>query len=193
VSTLPEPAPERPRIPYNPVFLEQVRAGNVQSISSKGATVQGELRAKLRYPPGDEDAKPTALFKTEVPTFANQDKLSRTRTSYRTCSSERASGGITAFGRSRARRIEASQQPVDFDDVAGIDEAKAELVQIVDFLKDPEKYRRLGGRSPRRASGAAAASSATGSRPTARSSVAPTAPPSPGWTRRRTASERTQP
>jgi cell division protease FtsH len=38
---------------------------------------------------------------------------------------------------------------VDFGDMAGIDEAKAELVQIVDFLKEPDKYRRLGGRIPR--------------------------------------------
>ena len=54
-----------------------------------------------------------------------------------------------AFGRSRAQRVEPAQQHVNFDDVAGIDEAKAELTEIVDFLKDPDKYRRLGGRIPR--------------------------------------------
>jgi cell division protease FtsH len=59
-------------------------------------------------------------------------------------------GGVLGqFGRSRARRIEPSQQTVTFDDVAGIDEAKAELTEIVDFLKNPDKYRRLGGRIPR--------------------------------------------
>jgi len=58
-------------------------------------------------------------------------------------------GGVTAFGRSRAQRVEASDHTVDFDDVAGIDEAKAELTELVDFLKDPDKYRRLGGRIPR--------------------------------------------
>ncbi len=58
-------------------------------------------------------------------------------------------GGLAAFGRSRARRVEPSDQTVDFDDVAGIDEAKAELTELVDFLKDPDKYRRLGGRIPR--------------------------------------------
>ncbi len=58
-------------------------------------------------------------------------------------------GMLGGFGRSRARRIEASQQTVTFDDVAGIDEAKAELTEIVDFLKNPDKYRRLGGRIPR--------------------------------------------
>jgi cell division protease FtsH len=58
-------------------------------------------------------------------------------------------GGLMSFGRSRARRVEASEQPVTFKDVAGIDEAKEELTEIVDFLKNPEKYVRLGGRIPR--------------------------------------------
>jgi cell division protease FtsH len=58
-------------------------------------------------------------------------------------------GGVTGFGRSRAQRVEPSEQTVTFEDVAGIDEAKAELTEIVDFLKDPDKYRRLGGRIPR--------------------------------------------
>ena len=58
-------------------------------------------------------------------------------------------GGATAFGRSRAQRVEPSEQTVNFEDVAGIDEAKEELTELVDFLKDPEKYRRLGGRIPR--------------------------------------------
>jgi cell division protease FtsH len=58
-------------------------------------------------------------------------------------------GGLMSFGRSRARRVEGSEQPVTFADVAGIDEAKEELSEIVDFLRNPEKYLRLGGRIPR--------------------------------------------
>ena len=54
-----------------------------------------------------------------------------------------------SFGRSRARRVEATDQRVTFDDVAGIDEAKEELTEIVDFLKNPDKYLALGGRIPR--------------------------------------------
>jgi cell division protease FtsH len=57
-------------------------------------------------------------------------------------------GMIGAFGRSRARRYEPSGEPVTFADVAGIDEAKAELTEVVDFLRNPEKYQRLGGRIP---------------------------------------------
>ncbi len=57
--------------------------------------------------------------------------------------------GLSAFSRSRARRVEGGEQRVTFSDVAGIDEAKAELTEIVDFLKNPDRYHKLGGRIPR--------------------------------------------
>jgi cell division protease FtsH len=57
-------------------------------------------------------------------------------------------GGLGAFGRSQARRVDPQAIRVTFDDVAGIDEAKAELTEIVDFLKTPDRYVRLGGRMP---------------------------------------------
>jgi cell division protease FtsH len=59
-------------------------------------------------------------------------------------------GALTGVGRSRARRYDQEQgAKVTFDDVAGIEEAENELVEIVDFLKDPEKYTRLGGAAPK--------------------------------------------
>src|SRR5205823_5369674 len=58
-------------------------------------------------------------------------------------------GGLMSFGRSQARRVESEDQQVTFADVAGIDEAKEELTEIVDFLKNPDKYARLGGKIPR--------------------------------------------
>jgi len=58
-------------------------------------------------------------------------------------------GALGAFSRSRARRVESGEQRITFTDVAGIDEAKAELTEIVDFLKNPDRYRKLGGRIPR--------------------------------------------
>jgi cell division protease FtsH len=59
-------------------------------------------------------------------------------------------GGIFGLGQSRARRYEADdQQRITFDDVAGIDEVEAELAEIVDFLKQPDKYQRLGGSIPK--------------------------------------------
>ena len=58
-------------------------------------------------------------------------------------------GGIFSFGKSRAKLTTEGQNKVTFDDVAGCDEAKYELEEIIEFLKDPVKYQRLGGRIPR--------------------------------------------
>jgi cell division protease FtsH len=54
-----------------------------------------------------------------------------------------------SFGKSRAKLLTESQQKVTFADVAGIDEARGELEEIIDFLKDPKKFTRLGGRIPK--------------------------------------------
>jgi cell division protease FtsH len=58
-------------------------------------------------------------------------------------------GKALSFGKSRARLMSDSQEKVTFDDVAGIDEAKDELQEIIEFLRDPRKFTRLGGRIPK--------------------------------------------
>jgi cell division protease FtsH len=61
-----------------------------------------------------------------------------------------AGGGVLGqFGRSQAKRVESESQTVNFEDVAGIDEAEEQLVEVVDFLKNPERYLKLGARIPR--------------------------------------------
>jgi cell division protease FtsH len=171
---------ERVRIPYSPFFLEQVRQGNVQSITSKGTTIEGLFEQPTRYGKSSE----TRRFKTEIPSFANTDALSKLLVDRRVVINAEpldtgapwwqsllfgfgptllflfllfwlmrragnAQGMLGAFGRSRARRYEPTETRVTFADVAGIDEAKEELYEIVEFLKNPDKYRRLGGRIPR--------------------------------------------
>jgi len=60
-----------------------------------------------------------------------------------------AGGILGQFGQSRARLYNAERPSVTFDDVAGIDEVKAELREVVDFLREPQKYQRLGGTVPK--------------------------------------------
>jgi cell division protease FtsH len=176
----------RVTVSFNPYFLEQVKGGEVKSISSKGDTIQGTFRSKLRYPATDKKAKPTTLFATEVPSFWNGSQLAallqekhvevnaKSTTQSTSLLSElllgfgptllivglfvliarraaRAGGAMGAlgnFGRSQARRVDPAKIMVTFKDVAGIDEAKTELSEIVDFLRNPERYGRLGGRMP---------------------------------------------
>ncbi len=58
-------------------------------------------------------------------------------------------GKILSIGKSKARLMSDAQEKVTFEDVAGIDEAKEELQEIIDFLREPKKYTRLGGRIPK--------------------------------------------
>ena len=58
-------------------------------------------------------------------------------------------GGAFSFGKSRARMLDESTNPITFGDVAGCEEAKEEVAELVDFLRDPGKFQKLGGRIPR--------------------------------------------
>ena len=175
----------RVTVPFSPYFLTQVQSGQVTSISSKGDTIQGIFRTKVRYPVADKKATPTTLFSTQVPTFWNHDQLTALLKSARVQVNARSTaqttslltslllgfgptllivglfvvfarraakgggmGALGTFGRSQARRVDPATIGITFKDVAGIDEAKFELTEIVDFLRNPERYGRLGGRMP---------------------------------------------
>ena len=176
----------RVKVPFSPYFINEVNAGQVKSISTKGDSVQGTFTTKLRYPPSDSKATPTTLFSTQVPTFWSNQELTQLLQSKgvqvnatnpnpgtsvlteillgfgptillvllfvllarRAAGAAGGMGALGGFGRTQARRVDPEQIRVTFDDVAGIDEAKAELTEIVDFLKNPQRYQRLGGRIP---------------------------------------------
>src|SRR4249919_3744026 len=169
----------RVRVPYSPFFLNQVRAGHVEEITSKGTAIQGTFTRKVGY----ASSKPTTRFETEIPAFANNNALSRLLQQKNVVVNAqpldtgspwwqnlllgfgptilflfllfwfiRRAGNVQnvlgSFGRSRASRYQPSGDRVTFADVAGIDEAKEELSEVVDFLRHPDKYRKLGGRIP---------------------------------------------
>ncbi len=175
----------RVKVPFSPYFLSQVSAGAVESITSKGDSIQGTFKQAVRYPPDDQSTTPTALFSTEVPSFWDSTSLTNLLQSKgvqvnaqapttgmslieelllgfgptllivglfvvlaQRASRAGGSGFLGNFGRSQARRVDPQKIMVTFEDVAGIDEAKAELAEIVDFLRTPDKYVKLGGRIP---------------------------------------------
>jgi cell division protease FtsH len=169
----------RLRVPYSPFFLDQVDAGHVKEITSKGTAIQGTFTEQESY----QGSKPTTHFETEIPAFADTDALSRLLEEkgvvvnaqpldtgapfwqslllgfaptilfvlllfWLLRRAGRMQNILGTFGRSRARRYEPAGEPVTFADVAGIDEAKDELSEVVDFLRQPERYRKLGARIP---------------------------------------------
>ncbi|MEA2287890.1 MAG: cell division protease FtsH, partial [Solirubrobacteraceae bacterium] len=64
-------------VPYSPFFLEQVRAGNVQEISSRAETIQGDLKRKATFTPPGGKPKTVDLFETEVPSFVDTRGLTQ--------------------------------------------------------------------------------------------------------------------
>jgi cell division protease FtsH len=178
-------AASRQQVPYQPFFVQQLKAGNVESISSLEDSIDGDLKRAVRYdPPGQAEPVDVTLFKTQVPAFIDRAELTRWVSSEDVVVNARAqdtgrafwtnlllgvlpwllivgvwlyvlrkysSGGgvMGAFGKSTARRVAPSElERVTFDDVAGIDEAERELAEVVDFLKRPERYHKLGARIP---------------------------------------------
>jgi len=202
------PAPAAITIPYT-AFKEEVAKRNVESIYSKGESIEGRFKSPVTWPPekpkaeGKEPTPPregprphlgfparpepqtASHFTTTLPAFVDpglEDFLiahgveisavpiqSESGWStllygfgpallligfyvwmFRRAARQGLAGGMMGIGRSKARRYDAEHDDrVTFDDVAGIDEAENELVEIVDFLRDPLKYTRLGGAAPK--------------------------------------------
>jgi cell division protease FtsH len=169
----------RIRVPYSPFFLEQVRADNVVRVTSIASELQGEFKSATKPAGSSTTSShfvteiPSFANTDQLSKLLEEHGVVVNATSpdgvplwkslifgfgptiilllilfwiFRRMSGSRTAG---ALGRAKARRYQPGRETVTFADVAGIDEAKQELTEIVDFLRDPDKYRRLGGRIPR--------------------------------------------
>jgi cell division protease FtsH len=177
-------APKSVTLAYN-VFIQQVSAGNVTSLTSTGDSITGVTKK----PVTDVSGTGTATdFSTQRPSFATDNLEALLAKDNVTILAEnpnpptplweslllgfgptlllvfgffylmqrsaataaRGAGGILGrFGQSGARLYDAERPSTTFADVAGIDEVKSELMEVVDFLKEPQRYQRLGGTVPK--------------------------------------------
>src|SRR5262249_37588897 len=65
----------RVTVPFSPYFLNQLAAGKIKTVTSKGDTIQGTFTTKVTYPSSDKNATPTTQFQTQVPSFWNSNEL----------------------------------------------------------------------------------------------------------------------
>ncbi|MBN1830969.1 MAG: ATP-dependent zinc metalloprotease FtsH [Deltaproteobacteria bacterium] len=164
LNVLHQPDTGRENISYSE-FWNMVESGNVMAVTKKGQDIsgrstQGDFRT---YAPEDPELMPLLRSKgvkfVEEPQedspwfqiFLSMFPVLLLIGVWVFFMRQMQSGGGKAlsFGKSRARLMTESQQKITFDDVAGIDEAKEELQETIDFLRDPKKFTRLGGRIPK--------------------------------------------
>ena len=148
-------------------FITDVNAGRVTDVLIQGRTVSGQLadkRSFQTYTPDDPSlvarltekgvhvtARPEDTDNPLLHVLVNWFPMLLLIGVWVFFMRQMQSGGGRAmgFGKSRARMLTEKQGRITFEDVAGIDEAKSELQEIVEFLKDPQKFQRLGGKIPK--------------------------------------------
>jgi cell division protease FtsH len=175
---IPTDADRRLKVPYT-FFRQQVIAGNVKEINARNDVIQGKFRKEVKFEKkGPEETfetvRPTFAQDDELLKLLlekrveiNARSIDEGRGLLATLlisfgptllivglliyflKRSAGAGGALALGRSKAKRYDATALRVTFDDVAGIDEVEDELKEIVDFLKNPERYRKLGAMFPK--------------------------------------------
>src|SRR4051794_9393666 len=149
-------------------LLTDADAGNVRDVTIAGPEISGHMkdgRTFQTYAPNDPTLIQT-LYKKDVtitakpPSDGNNWLLTIVSSVlpvllflglwiYMTRQMQGGAGKAMGFGKSKAKLLTEAHGRVTFEDVAGIDEAKEDLQEIVEFLRDPQKFQRLGGRIPR--------------------------------------------
>jgi cell division protease FtsH len=160
-----------PQVKFN-TFLQQVQEGQIQEVTFQGSDIIGKYKNEYQngaYFKSHGDTKSDfyldILHKNNItPNYKEEEKqglLSQIFISwfpmlliffififfFRQIQS--GGGKAMSFGKSRAKMLNEHEKKVTFSDVSGVEEAKEELVEIVDFLKDPKKYTKLGGKIPK--------------------------------------------
>ena len=149
-------------------FISQVESGNITSVKIKGQKIEGITTNNanfLTYSPRQDEKLVTLLIEKGVSVNVEPPEEGSWLGSFMLSwlpvlvliavwlffmrQMQGGGGKAMSFGRSRARMISQEQGRVTFDDVAGVDEAKEELQEVVDFLSNPKKFTRLGGRIPK--------------------------------------------
>src|SRR5580698_6320899 len=149
-------------------LLTDADAGNVRDVTIAGPEISGHMkdgRTFQTYAPNDPTLIQT-LYKKDVtitakpPSDGNNWLLTIVSSVlpvllflglwiYMTRQMQGGAGKAMGFGKSKAKLLTEAQGRVTFEDVAGVDEAKEDLQEIVEFLRDPQKFQKLGGRIPR--------------------------------------------
>jgi len=160
---------QKPDKPLNfSEFLTEVEAGNIKSVSINGSTVKGDFvsssgsfhtEVPSNYPKLYDmlsEKKVQMTFESSnsngwVSILVNASPFLLLIGFWIFMMRQMQSGGNKAlsFGKSRARLLSMQQKKVTFKDVAGVDEAKEELKEIIEYLREPQKFQKLGGRIPK--------------------------------------------